>query len=194
MYAAFQSVSQDAYPWVKFSFYPCPVGASQPSGCKKNPGPFPGVNPNCCLNDKFEDCLVQKLQCFDQTSCPFQAQFNLSKFLFCFEGGIIAEGQCPGNASKCMAYAGMGDLYDEVNACVNDPTKMASAASAMEALCTAEHPPSWPDVHINGKRTCEDDSCFIPLLPKLCDAYKSSPKPKSCQQLESHARIGHSVY
>lgn len=159
------------------------MGAADPSGCKKNPGPFPGVNPNCCLNDKFEDCLVQKLQCFDETSCSFATQLALSKFLFCFEGGLIAEGQCPGNASKCMTYAGLGAMYDDVNACVNDPTRMAQAAHAMESRCTAEKPPSWPDVHINGVRTCEDDSCFIPLLPKLCAAYKGSPKPNSCLKL-----------
>ncbi len=27
---------------------------------------------------------------------------------------------------------------------------------------------SWPTVLINNVLTCEDDSCFIPLLPKLC--------------------------
>lgn len=179
-----ENVSTDAYPWVKFSFYPCPVGASDPSGCKKNPGPFPGVNPNCCINDKFEDCLVHKLQCFYNTSCPFDSMHKLSKFLFCFEGSVIAEGQCPGNASKCMTYAGMGSLYNEIAACVQDPAQMQVAASAMEGRCTAEKVPSWPDVHINGVRTCEDDSCFIPLLPYLCQAYKSTPKPKSCQRLE----------
>jgi len=82
-----------------------------------------------------------------------------------------------------MEYAGMPDLFEDVNACVYDPARMKVAASAMEARCTAEKPPSWPDVHINGVRTCEDDSCFIPLLPKLCQAYKGSPKPKSCLAL-----------
>lgn len=186
-----ENVSTDAYPWVKFSFYPCPVGASDPSGCKKNPGPFPGVNPNCCINDKFEDCLVHKLQCFQNTDCSFDTMHNLSKFLFCFEGGVIAEGQCPGNATKCMAYAGMGDMYNDVAACVADPTQMKEAATAIESACNAEHPPSWPNVRINGVRTCEDDSCFIPLLPVLCKAYKGSPKPRSCQRLEEEALSQH---
>jgi len=184
-----QNVSTDAVPWVKFSFYPCPVGASDPSGCKKNPGPFPGVNPNCCLNDKFEDCLVQKLQCFDNTQCNFTTQYNLSKFLFCLEGGQISEGQCPGSPSSCMKFAGMDGLFNDTNACVNTPARMASAASDMEAACKAENPPSWPTVKINGVRTCEDDSCFIPLLPKLCAAYKGSPKPKSCQAFAHEERL-----
>lgn len=176
-------MANDAYPWVKFSFYPCPVGASDPSGCDKNPGPFPGVNPNCCLNDKFEDCLVQQLQCFNTSSCSFTAQYKLAKFLYCFEGSVISEGQCSSDALNCTKFAGIDDIFPAVQACVKDPTQMAHAASAMDGACARMKIKSWPTVLINNVLTCEDDSCFIPLLPKLCDAYTSTPKPRSCQKL-----------
>ena len=68
------------------------------------------MSPKCCVNDKYEDCMVQEIQCFNTTACNFTMQYarargsdlrhKLSKFLQCFEGGVIAEGKCPGDALK----------------------------------------------------------------------------------------------
>ena len=38
--------TDDEAPWAKFSFYPCPVGASTPKGCLSNPCP-PKVRHRC---------------------------------------------------------------------------------------------------------------------------------------------------
>lgn len=166
---------------MKFSFYPCPVGASDPSGCNQNPGPFPGVSPKCCVNDKYEDCMVQEIQCFNTTACNFTMQHKLSKFLQCFEGGVIAEGKCPGDALNCSKYAGLDQIFPAAEACTKDAAAMRKAASAMDSVCSSMKIKSWPTVLINNVLTCEDDSCFIPLLPKLCQVYRSRPLPKSCQ-------------
>ncbi len=33
---------------------------------RQNPGEFP--DPKCCIHDKFEDCMVQQFQCFQNVS------------------------------------------------------------------------------------------------------------------------------
>jgi len=178
---ALEAVATDSYPWVEFSFYPCPVGADTPAGCAANPGPFQ-MNPDCCVNDKFEACMVQQLQCFpNNTACNATLRLQMANFLSCFEGSTISEGQCPGNAQKCAASSGLGSLYPVIMQCVNNNTSMKAAAAAMDKVCTAEKVQSWPHVRIDGKLTCPDDPCMMPLLPKLCAAYKSKPKPASCR-------------
>lgn len=176
-------MKSDSYPWVQFSFYPCPVGADVPSQCSQGL-PFP-MDPQCCVNDKFEACLQTKLQCFENsTSCDFDTRRKLANFLSCFEGQTIDEGHCPGKADECMKKA---DLYDKyytaVNACFNNPIAVKSASRAMNESCTVAQVQWWPYVHVNGKLLCSDDSCMMPLLPVLCKAYQGSPKPASCQQL-----------
>jgi len=139
------------------------------------------MNPDCCVNDKFEACMVDLLQCFpNSTTCNATTQLQMSKFLSCFEGGSISEGQCPGNANTCSKKAGMANLYPAIMQCVNNVTSVKAAAAKMDKVCTAEAVQSWPHVRINGKLTCPDDSCMMPLLPFLCDAYQSRPKPASC--------------
>lgn len=179
-----EAVANDTYPWVNFSFYPCPVGADTPAGCKANPGPFQ-MNPDCCVNDKFEACMVAKLQCFPgSTVCPFDTQRRMAKFLSCFEGASISEGECPGNAQTCATAAGLDQYYTAIQACTTNAIAMKNAAANMTAACKAQNPSSWPTVLINGVLTCPDDPCMMPLLPKLCKAYRSTPKPASCQALE----------
>lgn len=181
---------EDSYNWVNFSFYPCPVGADTPAGCPANPGPFAGVNKDCCYNDKFEACMVSQFQCFlDSPSCNNTLRHQMANFLSCFEGGDINEGQCPGVAETCMATAGLSQYYPTIMSCYNDEVAVQKASEAMNATCTKENPQSWPHVRINGKLMCEDDSCFMPLLPKLCAAYKSTPKPNSCLKLEAAAAV-----
>lgn len=141
------------------------------------------MNPDCCVNDKFEACMVDQLQCFpNSTTCNATTRLKLGNFLSCFEGGSISEGQCPGNAKNCLTKAGMPELYPTVMACVNNVTSVKAAAAKMDKTCTAESVTSWPHVRINGVLTCPDDPCMMPLLPKLCDAYTSRPVPASCSK------------
>jgi hypothetical protein len=162
--------TQDPYLWVNFSFYPCPVGADTPAGCTANPGPFPGVNADCCTNDKFEACMVAQLQCFPGSAvCDNALRTKMAAFLKCLEGSFISEGQCPGDPKTCMGVANLTAYYPAIATCYNTPAAAQKASQAMNATCTAENPKSWPHVRINNKLMCEDDSCFMPLLPFLCD-------------------------
>jgi len=128
--------------------------------------------------------MVQKFQCFrdPSTACDADLRLSMSKFLNCFEGTVIDEGHCEHtNASSCADTAGWdAAVYTDIMSCVSDKVRMAQAAAAMDKVCSAKSPKSWPTVVINDKDLCEDDSCFMPLLPVLCKNYKSSPKPKSC--------------
>eukprot|EP00047_Mylnosiga_fluctuans_P002988 m.226878 g.226878 ORF g.226878 m.226878 type:complete len:134 (-) comp11497_c0_seq1:178-579(-) len=130
--------------------------------------------------------MVQQFQCFQNlttTPCNPQLRLQMSKFLYCFEGQKISEGHCDADVKNCTDFAGLTQYYDAITTCVSDPTQMAKAASAMDKACAARKPDSWPTVVVNNQLLCEDDSCFIPLLPPLCLAYKGTPKPKSCQTL-----------
>lgn len=185
--------TQDPYLWVNFSFYPCPVGADTPAGCAANPGPWPGVNPDCCTNDKFEACMVSQLQCFPgSTVCDNVLRTKMAVFIQCLEGKLIEDGECPGDPKSCMTTANLTAYYPAISNCYNTPALVQKASLAMNVTCTAENPQSWPHVRVNGKLLCEDDSCFMPLLPVLCDAYTSTPKPPSCQKLaKTQARHAH---
>ena len=188
---AFDAIQKlDPYVWVNFEFYPCPVGADTPAGCTADPGPFPGVNPNCCLNDKFEACMVSQLQCLPgSTTCPPELSAKMAHFLGCLEGGLISEGQCPGSPQACAATANLTDYYPAISACYNSPHAAKKASLFMNQTCTAEAPKSWPHVRINGVLMCEDDSCFMPLLPYLCDG--ACPPLAACRAC---CRLTRAVY
>jgi len=103
--AALEAIAEyDDAPWAQFSFYPCPVGAPTPMGCLSDPCPpkEPGCNhadfTECCIKDKFEDCLVHELGCFTnatEAECSFDTRLKLGKFVGCFEGGHVEEDHCP---------------------------------------------------------------------------------------------------
>lgn len=135
--------------------------------------------------------MVRRLQCFPNNTagCDNALRTQMARFLSCFEGGLISEGQCPGNARTCMAVANLTDYYGDVMACYNDDDAVAAASRAMNYTCSAQKPKSWPTVIIDDVLMCEDDSCFMPLLPYLCKAYKSEPKPRSCQELAAADRL-----
>jgi hypothetical protein len=174
----------DDYAWAEFNFFPCPdgTGSPTPAGCAADPGY--GKGPNCCLHDKFESCMVQQFQCFpNNTKCNTDLRLKLSQFLSCFEGSHIEEDVCNADALTCLKQASLDSQYDTIMSCYNNTTQVRAAGTAMEALCKQANPQWWPYVFVNGKLLCGDDSCMMPLLPQLCKAYKSTPKPKSCQAL-----------
>lgn len=60
----------------------------------QDPGPFPAVEPRCCLNDKYEDCMVQQLKCFSGSSpaqCNFTTQYvwRVDRFFRVFFGSLL---------------------------------------------------------------------------------------------------------
>lgn len=145
----------------------------------------------CCIHDKFEDCMVDVLGCDSEASssqspCTTDTRLKMAKFLGCFEGGHIAEAGCTQNAKNCSTYAGLP--YDDIQTCFTNETRVYSAAMKMQKACTAQHPQFWPHILINdvmaGGPGCSQDNCFIPILPRLCAAYKGTPKPKSCSMLD----------
>lgn len=191
--AALEAINKyDDEPWAKFSFYPCPVGAPTPKGCLSNPCPpkEPGCYKpqftECCVKDKFEDCLVSHLNCFDDTNCTFENRLKLSKFLGCFEGGHIEEDTCPQDPKNCTDFAGID--YEPIEACFKNESAVKAAGAPIDEACTKEDPAFWPHVKVNGEQAggpgCDQDSCVIPILPVLCKAYAGSPKPKSCTMLD----------
>lgn len=178
----------DDYNWALFNFYPCPVGADTPAGCTNNPGY--GKGPDCCIHDKFEACMVNQFNCFENsTTCDTTLRLKMARFLSCYEGSHVEEEVCPADTKGCMIQADLMDRYDEINFCFNTTESVKKAAARMDAACTAEKVTWWPHVRVNNVLLCGDDSCMMPLLPKLCDAYRSHPKPKSCQHLAKEAEL-----
>lgn len=173
-------------------------------GCYTNPCPprEPGCNhadfTECCLKDKYEDCLVEELGCFtNATGCNTDVRLKLSKFVGCFEGGHVEEDHCPQDPKNCTLAAGFTEkTYDAANACYTNNTAVAAAAKKLEVACEAQNIEFWPHVLVNGEpsggKNCVDDSCVIPILPKLCEAYKGTPKPKSCS-VEGAGLVPHIV-
>jgi len=196
--SALETIAQyDEAPWAKFSFYPCPVGASTPKGCLSNPCPpkEPGCVKaeflECCIKDKYEDCLVHTLGCNDlgpDSECDFDTRLKLGKFVGCFEGGHVEEDHCPQDPRNCTVTAGLGDQYDKINACFSNETQVEAAGVPIDAACSAQNITFWPHVQVNGKQAggpgCDEDHCVIPILPVLCKAYTGATKPKSCSLLE----------
>lgn len=182
---ALEAVASDAYPWVEFTFVPCPVGGDTLPECKSNPGPF-AMPPDCCVHDKFEACLMSTISCYPMSAgCTFARQVQLSQFLSCFEGGgPFQDGVCKANAETCATTANFTDEYNAIMTCVNNANTVGPISRALNATCTAE--PSinngWPHVRVNGILTCGDDSCMMPLLQVLCNAYPLDTKPTSCNQ------------
>eukprot|EP00040_Diaphanoeca_grandis_P005488 m.33034 g.33034 ORF g.33034 m.33034 type:complete len:204 (+) comp16748_c0_seq1:163-774(+) len=179
----------DSTIWAKFSFYPCPVGADTPNGCKTNPCP-PKIQPcnhetylECCVKDKLEDCLVATLGCNPDlnpgANCTMDTRVKLAKFLGCFEGGHIEEDHCPQDALNCSKYAGFdASVYPAVERCLADDTMVAKAADTLARDCTAQNISNWPHVLVDGGVTYD----IIPVLPTLCKMYKGAT-PKSCSLL-----------
>lgn len=191
---ALQAIAQyDDYQWAKFSFYPCPVGASTPLGCLSDPCPpkEPGCVKKdfveCCIKDKYEDCIVSHLGCTDESPCTMDTRAKLAKFLGCFEGGHISENHCPQDPKNCTVYAGLGAEYEAINHCFSNATQVTAAGKPIDATCAAENIDFWPHVKVNGVKAggpnCDQDSCVIPILPVLCRAYSGAAKPKTCQML-----------
>lgn len=204
--SALEAIAEhDVTPWVSFSFYPCPVGANTVEGCKTNPCP-PKIQPcdhktyeQCCVQDKFEDCVVAQLGCNDYDAdphykdCGFDTRLKLAKFVGCFEGGgKIEEDVCNNDGKKCIDEAGLATQYKAIEACWGNGTATTAASAPIDKACAAQQaavkPPHeffWPHVQINGKQAggedCVQDSCVIPILPVLCKAYAGATTPKSCK-------------
>lgn len=182
---ALAAVASDAYPWVNFTFVPCPVGGDTLPECATNPGPF-AMPPDCCEHDKFEACLVSTLGCYPMSAqCSFPVQLQLAQFLGCFEGGKgpFNDGVCHADAQKCATVANLTDQYAAVMSCVNNNQQCGGISRSLNATCTREpNLMGWPHVRVNGILTCGDDSCMMPLLQVLCNAYPLDVKPASCNQ------------
>lgn len=194
--SALETIAEyDDEPWAKFSFYPCPVGASTPAGCLRDPCPpkEPGCVKaeflECCVKDKFEDCLVHTLGCTDLSNdCDYDTRLKLSKFVGCFEGGHIEEDHCPQDPRNCTEAAGLSEYYDQIHSCFSNDTLVEAAGAQIDAACSAQNITFWPHVQVNGAQAggpgCDEDHCVIPILPVLCKAYGGATKPKSCALLE----------
>eukprot|EP00729_Bicosta_minor_P004205 gene4205-8290_t len=192
--AALEAIAEyDDAPWAQFSFYPCPVGAPTPMGCLSDPCPpkEPGCNhadfTECCIKDKFEDCLVHELGCFTnatEAECSFDTRLKLGKFVGCFEGGHVEEDHCPQDPKNCTSAAGLTEHFDAIQACYSNATAVTAAAKYLEDTCAEQNIEFWPHVMVDGAPSggqgCMEDSCVIPILPHLCKAYTGNPKPKSC--------------
>lgn len=140
--------------------------------------------PACCQHDKFEACMMSTLGCYPMSSaCTSSRQLQVAQFLSCFEGGKgpFQDGVCLANAQKCAAVANLSADYDTIMSCVNNDQQSKSISLALNHTCTVE--PTiigWPHVRVNGVLTCGDDSCMMPLLQVLCNAYPLDVKPASC--------------
>lgn len=200
--SALEAIAEyDDEPWAQFSFYPCPVGAPTPGGCLANPCPpkEQGCRKadfiECCVKDKFEDCLVNELGCFDggsaitKPSCDFDTRLKLGRFVGCFEGGHVEEDHCTQDPKNCSAAAGLMDHYGAIDACFKNATAVSAAAAVLDEACAAQNIEFWPHVMVNGEQAggkdCEQDSCVIPILPVLCKAYTGATKPKSCDMADA---------
>lgn len=84
---------------------------------------------------------MKELGCFpNNASCDFDLRLKMGKFLHCFEGGTISEGQCPASTINCTSVAGLESRYAAIQACYVNAEKAKAASDFMNATCTAENP------------------------------------------------------
>lgn len=175
---------------VQFTFYPVGgftnPGINKSVGCPKKSNSDFDLPDADCEGDKYEACLQNVSSCDDDT-CTASKQFDLSQFLYCFEG---EHGSAMSAADSCASAAGFD--VGQIRGCYDDPAYKAAVWKSLQDRTSAVRPTltCFPWVEVDGQVLTKN--CFgstpgtWPLLQALCDRAEGAgvQPPAACGDFE----------